>query len=318
MEIEKNVLKRRDLTSLTLVENAFQQGPLADAMLAALSIERRSGLTQVQFEQEYRQQQRPVILEGFVNQWPSVKKWSFDYLANRCESTKVTVNSYSSQHAREVTFADFVHMMKENEGLGASPLYLQEWYYQTSCPHLAADMPELDICQYDFRRDLYGEAISTNHQLWLGQQGGVTRLHQDSYMIDVMHVQIVGEKHWSVMGPNAYVNESVNGQPDFSALCQRPSSQLMQCVLKPGDVLYLPAMWFHRIKLLSDSIGLGRKCLDQSNLRKHIHQRMAELLAMALNAEEVKETHPELFNVLLIRNRAWAKRMGINLSKLRP
>ena len=92
----------------------------------------------------------------------------------------------------------------------------------------------------------------------------------------------------------------------------------MQCVIDPGDVLYLPALWFHRIELLRDSIGLGRKCLDRKHLRLHIHQRMAELLALALNPEEVKGTHPELFNVLMMRNRTWAQRMNIDLSKLRP
>jgi hypothetical protein len=70
--------------------------------------------------------------------------------------------------------------------------------------------------------------------------------------------------------------------------------------------------------LLSDSIGLGRKCLDEANLRMHIYQRMTELLALALNQEEVKRTHPELFNVVMMRSRAWAKRMNIDLSNLRP
>jgi hypothetical protein len=77
-------------------------------------------------------------------------------------------------------------------------------------------------------------------------------------------------------------------------------------------------MWFHRIELRSDSIGLERKWLDEVNLRLHIRQRMAELLAIGLNADEVKRTHPELFDVVILRNRAWAKRMGIDLAKLRP
>ena len=248
MKLEHNILKRRDLASLAVVENAFHIGPLAEAMQIAPNIERRRGLTKEQFEREYRQEKRPVILEGFVNDWPAVKNWSFDYLSQYCKSAKVTVNSYSSQRAVEVDFAEFVTMLKENKEGKSLPIYLQEWYYQTNCPFLAADMPELDICQYDFRRNLYGESISTNHQLWLGQHGGITRLHQDSYMIDVMHAQIVGEKHWSIMGPEAELHEDASGKPDLTALSQETASQLMQCVLKPGDVIYLPAMWFHLIK----------------------------------------------------------------------
>jgi len=317
MQVEVNVLKRRDQASLTAVEQAFHSGPLAQAVQTAPAIERRRGLSQEQFEREYRMQNRPVLLEGFVADWPAVRTWSFEHLAKRCASAQVTVNSYSSKTAREVNFADFVKMLTANRSATA-PIYLQEWYYQTACPWLAEDMPELAICQYDFRRNLYGAEASTNHQLWIGQQGGITRLHQDSYMVDVMHAQLVGEKLWYVMGPKAELNNNDRGEPDLQGLCQSINTQLMQCLMKPGDVLYLPAMWFHRIELLSDSIGLGRKCLDESNLKMHIHQRMAELLALSLNPDEVKLTHPELYNVVMIRNRAWANRMNIDLSKLRP
>lgn len=318
MPSQANVLKRRDLASLTVVEEAFQQGPLAKALGEAPAVERRSGLSVEQFEREYRSQRRPVVLEGYANDWPAVRTWSFDHLAERCGSVRVTVDSYNSQAARPVSFAQFVDFLRADVRSGRSPVYLQEWYYQTACPELAADLPELDIAQYDFRRNLYGEAASTNHQLWMGQEGGITRLHQDSYMVDVMHAQIVGEKRWHFMGPAAQLLDFGHDETDLEALCQSPDTQLMECLLQPGDVLFLPAMWFHRIELLSDSIGLGRKCLDEVNLEMHIRQRMAELLALALNQAEVKRTHPELFNVVLMRNRSWAKRMNIDLSKLRP
>lgn len=318
MTVDPNLLKRRDRDSLALVEGGFRDGPLAAALRAAPALERRRGVTPEVFEREHRRANRPVVLEGAAADWPAVQRWSFEHLAERVGDTSVVVDSYSSQRAREITFAEFVRLMRDNTAPGASPLYLQEWYYQASCPELAADLPELPIAQYDFRRDLYGENVSTNHQLWLGQQGGITRLHQDSYMVDVMHVQLVGRKRWSLMGPRAFLHERDDGCPDWGRLVDAPDTQLMHAEIGPGDLLYLPALWFHRIELLTDSIGLGRKCLDVQHLRPHIHQRMAELLALALNAEEVKQTHPELFNVVMARNRTWAKRMSIDLSRLRP
>ncbi len=319
MQSEINVLKRRDLASLSAVENVFHTGLLAGILPQVPDIERRQKLSRQEFEKNYRKTKRPVLLEGLAEDWPAVKKWSFEHLVESCGLAQVTVNSYNSKKAREVTFAEFVQTLKKNEKLpSSSPVYLQEWYYQTACPWLSEDIPDLDIAQYDFRRNLYGEAISTNHQLWIGQQGGITRIHQDSYMVDVMHVQIVGEKRWYVMGPNAELHYNEHGHLDLQTLCDNPETQLMQCVLKPGDVLYLPALWFHRIELLSNSIGLGRKCLDESNLQMHIRLRMAELLALLLNQDEIKQSHPELFDVVMMRNRSWAKRMNIDLSKLRP
>lgn len=317
MFTDDNVLRRRDVESLARVEGLFQSGPLARSLESAPEVERRHGVSRDEFDGEYLGR-RPVVLAGHVADWPAVRTWSFDSLAQRCGEVPVTVDSYRSQAARQVTFAEFVKLLRESDGTGASPIYLQEWYYQTACPQLAEDMPELDIAQYDFRRKLYGDEAATNHQLWLGQRGGITRLHQDSYLVDVMHAQIVGEKLWYLMGPAARLDDRYGDDRDVEQLCASPDTRLMRCVLRPGDVLYLPAMWYHRIELLSDSIGLGRKALNEANLQSHIRQRVAELLALALNADEVKQTHPELFGVVISRNRAWAKRMGIDLSKLRP
>ncbi|MEU0036323.1 cupin-like domain-containing protein [Streptomyces sp. NPDC006333] len=316
MTIEPNVLRRHDRDSPTAVEQAFHTGPLAEAVTTAPDIERRSGLTAQEFAAEYRHLMRPVVLEGHVADWPSVRTWSFDHLAERCGSVHVVVDSYNTEAAREARLGEFVRMLRDNQGDDATPIYLQEWYYQTTAPELAADMPEMDIAQYDFRRNLYGESASTNHQLWLGQRGGVTRLHQDSYSVDVMHAQIVGEKLWYVMAPETELSDTT--EADWRKLCEAPETRLMRCVLRPGDVLYLPANWYHRIQLLSDSIGLGRKCLDEQNLPTHIRQRMNELLALLLNPDEVRRNHPELVDVVLMRARSWANRMDLDLSRLRP
>lgn len=314
-----NALKRFDTAGIASLEAGFRGGPLAGVLDDAPCIPRRRGLTAEQFELEHRQPKRPVLLEGMADDWPALSSWSFEKLARRCGSIPVTVNGYDSHRAVEMPFATFVDQLKANpDGPVESPLYLQEWYYKASLPELAADTPELEIAQYDFRRDLYGEAVSTNHQLWMGQRGAVTILHQDSYMVDVMHVQLVGNKRWHVMSPDAALPCTDSGEPDFARLVTDPNTGLMQCTLGPGDVLYLPALWWHRVELLSDSIGIGRKCLDESNLQAHIRLRMAELLALALNSDEVKQTQPDLFHVVTKRARTWAKRMDIDLSKLRP
>ena len=253
-----------------------------------------------------------------MDAWPALKTWSFDYLATKCGDARVVVDSYNSKRAREVTFVEFVNMLSTNGEANQSPLYLQEWLYMADCPSLAEDLPELPIAQYDFRRNLFGEKISTNHQLWIGQKGATTRVHQDSYFIDVMHAQIVGEKHWCVMGPNASLDCDESGELNFAALIDNPETQIKQCVLKPGDVVYLPAQWYHRIELLADSIGQGRKCLDEVNLQKYTHMRFAEVLSLALNHDYIKEAYPELYKVVILRNRAWAKLLDIDLTKLRP
>jgi hypothetical protein len=136
-------------------------------------------------------------------------------------------------------------------------------------------------------------------------------------MIDVLHAQIVGCKHWIVMSPQTSVSADSSGGFDFAGMIENPDTRIMQAELQPGDVIYLPAEWWHRIELKSDSIGQGRKCLDQANVQQHTRMRLAELMALALNHDHVKQTHPELYNVVVLRTRAWAKLLDIDLNKLR-
>lgn len=316
-EPETNMLKLRDRETIDRIETSFLSGVLSEAMRNAPEIERRRKLSTTEFVEEYRKKLKPVVVEGLMDEWPALKKWNWDYLAQKCGDASVVVDSYNSKKARRVTFAEFVDMLKSSEG-SDQPIYLQEWLYMATCPQLAEDLPELPIAQYDFRRNLFGEKISTNHQLWLGQKGATTRIHQDSYFIDVMHAQILGKKHWCVMSPPATLKREESGEFNFKALVNDPNVQILQCVLKPGDVLYLPAQWWHRIQLLEDSIGQGRKCLDEVNLQRYTHMRFAELLALALNHDQVKEAYPELYKVVILRNQAWAKLMNVDLNKLRP
>lgn len=318
MVIEQNTLRRHDQRSIDLVENGFRDGPLADAVRTAPTLETREGLSKADFVRDYREQSRPVVLKGFAAHWSSVRTWSFDHLAERSGGAEVTMDSVRGTPTRRVTIAEFIQLMKANSDPDAEPLHLQEWYYQNNAPQLAAELPDLEIAQYDFRRNLYGDAGSTNHQLWVGQRGGITRMHQDSYMVDVFHVQIVGAKRWYVMGPGAQLRSGADGEPDFAALVADPRTELHQFDLRPGDVLFLPANWYHRIELLTDSVGLGRKCLDEKHLQMHIRQRMTEWLALLLNYDEVAKTHPELTPILITRNRGLAERMGLDLSRLRP
>ena len=54
MQSETNVLKRRDLASLSAVENAFHTGLLEVFLHWFPDIERRQQLSQQQFENNYR------------------------------------------------------------------------------------------------------------------------------------------------------------------------------------------------------------------------------------------------------------------------
>ncbi|UKZ83645.1 hypothetical protein TrVFT333_011454 [Trichoderma virens FT-333] len=114
--------------------------------------------------------------------------------------------------------------------------------------------------------------------LWIGNSRSTTCLHKDNF--ENIFVQIVGRKHFVLLPPllHACVNEDLllpatyvrEGQgftlrldldsppvplatwdPDDPERNASPVSALarpLHVTLDPGDMLYLPAMWYHKVK----------------------------------------------------------------------
>ena len=297
------------------IESAFRAGLLQRIKDRFPAIERRKGLSLEEFHSQYRAKRAPIILEGAVASWPAIGKWTFDYLATECGDVPVVIDHYSAERTTKATFGEFVQRVKQNTGPEAQPLYLQEWHFHKTCPSLVRDLGPLDIASYNFLPRMYGPDAAVR-ALWVGQKGAVTRLHQDAYFNDTIHAQIVGRKDWCLFGPDAFLPTKAN-KPDWDALFENPSAPIMHCTLAPGDLLYLPARWWHRVSLLTDSIGIGMPALDEHHLYDHMKSKHQELLPLILNAEHIKQTQPDLYQITLTRLAIHAKRFDIDLTRIR-
>ena len=298
------------------IEQAFRDGLMERIERQCPAVERRRGLSLDEFRTQYREQNKPVVLEGALSSWPAASKWTFDYLAAECGSVPVVIDHYSPERTVRTTFADFAERVRQNTGPGATPLYLQEWHFLTSCPALARELGPLEIASYDFFPRLYGPDYAVR-ALWIGQQGAVTRLHQDTFFNDVVHGQIRGRKQWCLFAPDTVVPVTEDNKPNFDALFEAPAGNVLHCTLTPGDVIYLPMRWWHRVNLVEDSIAIGMQTLDERNLFVHMKARLQELLPIILNQEHIKKTYPDLYQITLTRLAVQAKRFGIDLTRTR-
>jgi hypothetical protein len=106
-------------------------------------------------------------------------------------------------------------------------------------------------------------------RFWLGPAGTVTPLHAD--YDDNIFVQVWGAKRISLAPPHhdAFLypreaNPLLFGSPfdpeapDFARFPLARQAALLDCVVEAGDLLYVPAGWFHQVRSLSFSLSSNR------------------------------------------------------------
>jgi len=106
-------------------------------------------------------------------------------------------------------------------------------------------------------------------RFWLGPIGTMTPLHCD--FDDNLFAQIWGTKRIFLVPPHhdafLYANEAnpvLFGspfdpeQPDFEAYPLARQARPVEVIVKPGDLLYVPAGWYHQVRALEFSLSSNR------------------------------------------------------------
>jgi hypothetical protein len=106
-------------------------------------------------------------------------------------------------------------------------------------------------------------------RFWLGPAGTVTPLHCD--YDDNIFAQVWGRKRITLAPPHhdeyLYVREAnpvLFGSPfdpespDFERFPLARQALPVECIVEPGELLYVPAGWYHQVRSLSFSLSVNR------------------------------------------------------------
>jgi lysine-specific demethylase 8 len=203
---------------------------------------------------EHLGRKQPVIFEHMIDDWPALARWSPSWFAEELGDVEVNLFDFTKTYAIPATmrsFVDWMHGAREGALGGNEQLYLS-WDFTVlkSRPALRAD--------FDFA-SLFPRGIGMVwHAFWMGGQGSHTPLHYD---LDApnLHACISGEKRFILFGQdqndNLYPTDvyewtTVFSEVDFRDpdLARHPKVKNAvgyEAELKPGDVLFLPGLWWH-------------------------------------------------------------------------
>jgi ribosomal protein L16 Arg81 hydroxylase len=233
-----------------------------------LVIDRVSALCADDFYRTYWTPSRPVVLQGFVAQWPAFARWSPRYLANLFGDIEVETmcrlrsdrcaEGLQYQTRQRMALARVVELMRAPERPGEPYIVAQNQVLRR--PELALlwdDLP-CDPSWFDAERARVGVSM------WFGPADTVTPLHFD--LQDVLLAQVFGSKRVTLAAPNQapFLYNSVGGYahvdpdaPDHKRYPLFRRAVLAQVTILPGDALYIPHSWWHQVRSMTTSISLS-------------------------------------------------------------
>jgi hypothetical protein len=225
---------------------------------------------------------RPVVIDGLANHWPALTSWTPDFFEQRYGHQEITVEGWQNGAASAGALAYLSNRRYAKEPMGNAIARMRAGGEAPGTTYIAyADIfraiPELDrdiepihetlgVSKYAPRR--LRRRLCLRPGFWLGPGGTVTPAHFDRQ--DNFNVQVTGRKRWTLFAPgdsdNLYFLQEVPvpiyspvdvEHPDMRRHPRFRAAQPYETVLRPGDVLYLPAGWWHHVRTLEMSITLN-------------------------------------------------------------
>ncbi|HEY9793794.1 MAG TPA: cupin-like domain-containing protein [Candidatus Obscuribacterales bacterium] len=234
----------------------------------AQSIERRRYLSRAEFLEQYYSANRPVVLCGLMDNWKAMQAWTPQYLKSVCGATEVEIQAgrnttklyeiNDKPHRRQIRFDEYVDMVFNSQE--TNDFYLtarNEFFHRPGVDSLLRDI------------EMFPEYLQPNNNgdglfFWFGPKGTVTPLHHD--VQNIFMSQVIGRKHVKMIPSSEldliYNHFSVYSQvdvenPDFERFPKFRQATVMDVDLDPGEVLFIPAGWWHHVRSLDASITIS-------------------------------------------------------------
>jgi hypothetical protein len=236
-----------------------------------VELPRVTGLSPAEFYANYVVPNRPVVLAGAARDWKCVREWTPEYLAERyghfnimtVEGKDWTPAISASIGMQEHRLADLIADIRRGGKRYASFYPLFRFH-----PELLEDLDVRWLERHFRARKMVPWQRRAFPKLFLGGPGTSTTTHCAGILN--LFVQIYGEKQWDLWNPAAApflypefrIANNMTSLVDFrnpdyqqSPLFRHPDR--FRTVLQPGDILFVPAWWWHAVTNLTTTISVS-------------------------------------------------------------
>jgi [protein]-arginine 3-hydroxylase / protease len=222
-----------------------------------------------EFEARYVKRSRPVIVRGAIDDWPAMKLWSPEHLKVRFGNRQVRVararngTFYDPKvglHYESIRFADYVDLLAAGKPIDR----FMEFRVHELMPELFDDIIRPPYCC---------DARWFRSKFWFTGPDTKSSLHRD--LPQNLYAQLVGRKKFILLDrrftrmvhQHSLLSGVLSGVPNYSPidpeapdLVRYPrfrGAPLLVADLEPGDLLYIPSLWWHQGHSVDTSVSLS-------------------------------------------------------------
>ena len=247
---------------LEVLSRQFRQSPLSH------TVPRINACRPDEFFERYYYSNRPVILQGLMKGWTALRRWTPEFFARKFRNSTVEIVAgrdadpyYESNflsHRTTLRMKDYVSMV--NRAGETNDFYLSARNLLLQRPSFRSLLNDLR-CPAGF---LDPSSFRKAPNFFFGPKGTVTPLHHDAQ--NILFGQIRGRKLFKLIPPfdldKVYVERACFSSADFGKLdhARFPlarQASLLECILDPGEFLFLPVGWWHWVRALDISISVS-------------------------------------------------------------
>jgi hypothetical protein len=255
----ENKLQKRDWV-LEVYRRAARQATTFGQVLRVRQPSRQ------EFLDSYYSQNRPVVIEGALDDWPALTRWTPEYLKRRLGERVVEVQANRSSDAdfemnqgklkKEMPFGQYVDLV---ESAGPTNDYYMTANNSGRNRESLQELWDDIVLLSDYLRD----DPDNRGFFWYGPRGSVTPLHHD--LTNNFMAQVRGRKLVRLVAPyelpdlynHRHCYSQVNlDQVDYDRFPLFRNVKVVDVVIGPGDLLFLPVGWWHYVRGLDVTITM--------------------------------------------------------------
>jgi hypothetical protein len=234
------------------------------------------------FDSNYLQPQKPVIIKGLADQTFAGKEWSIDYFKKTMgdvlldvydnSNTKAASSAYTTADLK-MKFRDYLEIIEKNEHTDLRIFLCNLFKYN---PELRKQYP----CPAFFKG-----LLDHKGYMFFGGKDTTVRIHYDIDMSNVLHTHFGGKKRVVLIAPeystflyrlpfNTYSLVNFDN-PDYNKFPALKYVKGYEVILEPGDTLFMPSGYWHYMTYLEGSFSVSYRKISPHI--KHIAEGVVNL-----------------------------------------